>query len=172
MVIIEHSAQPLTTQDHSAAASARLFPHDQPVVQPLVVSLAMIMHHEFVHGLPQRAFSEQNYSLQARFLDGSDKALGMGIQIRRARRQFDRLHSRALQDLQEFRSEQGIPIMDQVAFADQEAFRRVAEIACHLTHPEPVGLPGESANLHAPTCQVDEEEHQEPGQAPFESGPQ
>ena len=31
----------------------------------------------------------------------------------------------------------------------------VTEIACHLTHPEPIGLSGHSADLHAPTRQVD-----------------
>ena len=49
----------------------------------------------------------------------------------------------------------GIPVMDQVSFADQEAFGSVSEIACHLAHPEPVRLPGHSGDLHPPTRQVD-----------------
>ena len=39
----------------------------------------MIVHHEFVEGLSQGAFSEQNQALQAGFLDGSDEALRVGI---------------------------------------------------------------------------------------------
>jgi len=51
----------------------------------------MVVFNKFVKGLPQRAFSEQNPALHARFLDGSDKALRVRIQIRRARRQVHRL---------------------------------------------------------------------------------
>jgi hypothetical protein len=38
--------------------------------------------HKFADGLPLRTFSEQDHALQAPFLDGSDEALGVGIQIR------------------------------------------------------------------------------------------
>jgi hypothetical protein len=63
------------------------------------------MLNEFVDGLPQGPLAEQNHSFQAGFLDGSHKALGVSVQIRRARRQPDGLHSGALQDLPEFFSE-------------------------------------------------------------------
>ena len=41
------------TLDRSNPASVRLFFNDEPVAQPLVVALAMIMYNEFVNQLPQ-----------------------------------------------------------------------------------------------------------------------
>jgi hypothetical protein len=44
----------------------------------------MVMLDKFMDRLSQRAFSKQNQPLQARFLDGSDKALCVGIGEKRA----------------------------------------------------------------------------------------
>jgi hypothetical protein len=66
--------------------------HDQTVIKTLVVALAMVMRHELVNRLPQRAFSEEDHPVQAGFFDASDKAFRMRIQIRRPWRQFHRLH--------------------------------------------------------------------------------
>src|SRR5215472_1991173 len=54
--------------------------------------------------------------------------------------------------------------MDQASLPGQKAFLRVTEVPGHLTDPQPVRLPGDSTDLHPPTRQVDEEEHQESGQ--------
>src|SRR4029077_5191403 len=72
-----------------------------------MVSFVMIMLTKFMDGLPQGPFAEQNHPFQARFLDGSYESFGVGIQIRRARRQLNGFHPGTLQDLQEFRTEQG-----------------------------------------------------------------
>jgi hypothetical protein len=58
-----------------------------------MVSFVMIMLTKFMDGLPQGPLAEQNHPFQARFLDGSYESFGVGIQIRRARRQLDGLHS-------------------------------------------------------------------------------
>ena len=92
---------------------------------------------------------------QARFLGGPHKALRVGIEIRGAWRQLNRLHSGGFQDLQEFSGEQGIPVVDQVALPGQKAFRSVTEVASDLTHPKAIGLPGHSGDLDPPTRQVD-----------------
>jgi hypothetical protein len=52
IIVIQHSAQPLATLDRSTAGEACLILYDQPVVQPLVVALAMIVLDKFVDGLP------------------------------------------------------------------------------------------------------------------------
>jgi len=60
---------------------------NQPLVaQPLVVPFETAMGKEFVDRLPQGAFSERDHPVQAGFLDGSDKAFRVGIQIRRTGR--------------------------------------------------------------------------------------
>jgi hypothetical protein len=60
---------------------------NQPLVaQPLVVPFETAMGKEFVDRLPQGAFSERDHPVQAGFLDGSDKAFRVGIQIRQTGR--------------------------------------------------------------------------------------
>src|SRR6516165_11907972 len=164
MIVVEHSTQPRAALDGCSAISDKLFLDDEPIVQTLVVALPVIMLHEFLDGLPQGSFSAQDDPLEARFLDGSDEAFRIGIQVRRARWQFQRLHAAALQNLQEFRSEQRVAVMDQVSLPGQKAFLRVTEVPGHLADPQPVRLPGDSTDLHPPTRQVDEEKHQESGQ--------
>ena len=46
IVVVQHSAQPLAVMDESRATGVRLFLHDEPVAQPLVVPLAMINDNE------------------------------------------------------------------------------------------------------------------------------
>lgn len=54
------------------------------------------------------------------------------------------------QSRQELCRKQRIPVADQVLLADQGAFRRVSEVGCHLTHPQPIRLPRQSCALHPP----------------------
>jgi hypothetical protein len=70
------------------------------------------MRNEFRDGLPQGRFPEKDHPLQTGFLDRPHESFGIGIQIRRSRRQLYRLHARAGERLQEFSREQWIPIMD------------------------------------------------------------
>jgi len=79
---VQHSTPPRAALEGCSPVSNKLFLDDEPIVQTSVVALAVIMFNQFVDGLPQGAFSEQNHPLQARLLDGSDKGLGVGIQVR------------------------------------------------------------------------------------------
>ena len=82
VVIVQHSAQPLAAQHCSRMTRLAFIWHDQPVAETLVVSLAVIVRREFVDRLPQRAFTEEDHPVQAGFLDGSNKALRLGIGVR------------------------------------------------------------------------------------------
>ncbi len=111
----------------------------------------MIMVNKFMDGLPQRTFSEHNHPFQAGLLDRSDKSLGVGIQIRRARRQFHGFDPTCLNGFQKLCGEQRVEIVDQVSLPEQEAFRSIAEIPCHLAHPKPIALARDSGDLNPST---------------------
>ena len=51
IVVVQHAAQPVTSPDRSTIASKRSIRHDQLVAETLVVSLAMIVGHEFLNSL-------------------------------------------------------------------------------------------------------------------------
>jgi hypothetical protein len=78
----------------------RLLPHNQPIAQALMIPFVMVVNNKFLDGPSQGPLAEQNEPLQASFLDGSDKPLGVGIQFRRARWQFHGLDPTALNCLQ------------------------------------------------------------------------
>lgn len=48
----------------------------------MVVALEMIVFHEFVDAPPQVTFTERDYLLLTRFLDGPQEVLGVRIQVR------------------------------------------------------------------------------------------
>jgi hypothetical protein len=82
VIIVQHATQTLTAPDRSTIPSMGFVRDDQPVVETLVVSLAMIMHHEFVNSFAQRSLTEQDDALQTGFLDAADESFGVGIQVR------------------------------------------------------------------------------------------
>ena len=169
IVVIQHSAQPLAAADGSNATDACVILYDQPVAQSLVVALPMIVLNDFVEGLPQGTFPEQDHPFQAGLFDGSDEPLGVGIQIGWARQQFHGFHPSGLQSLQKLCRVQRVAVMDQVSFAHQETVRRITEVTCHLAHPEPVRLSPQSCDLHPSARRVDYEEHQKSRQASLRS---
>ena len=63
-IVVEHSAKSLTPHDRSGLANLSGLWNDQSIAEPLVISFTMIMGHELVNRLSQRAFSEQNHPLQ------------------------------------------------------------------------------------------------------------
>ena len=52
IVVIQHSAQPLAALNRSTVCGTGLCLDDQPVAQPLVVALAMVVFNKFMDGLP------------------------------------------------------------------------------------------------------------------------
>jgi hypothetical protein len=82
MIVFQHAAQALAALDRSGALSASRLHDDQAIAQALVVPFVMVVFHKLMKGLSQGAFTEQNEALQARFLNRSDKPVGVGIEIR------------------------------------------------------------------------------------------
>src|SRR5580704_12226542 len=97
IIVVQHPAQPLSAPDGTRASVARLFRRDQPVAKPLVVPFKMIMRDEFMNRLAQRAFPEQDHSVQAGFLNRPYKTFRVGVQIRRTWRQLHALYPRSRQ---------------------------------------------------------------------------
>ena len=69
------------------------------------------------------------------------------------------------QSLSECDREERIPIVDQEAFARQEAIVGIRDVAAHLAHPGGVGLRGDAGDLDSARRQLDEEEHGKSRQA-------
>jgi hypothetical protein len=53
----------------------------QPISQPLVIALGVMMGDEVAKGRPRRLLAKEDHALQTRFLNGPLESLGVGIQI-------------------------------------------------------------------------------------------
>jgi hypothetical protein len=64
IVIIEHSAEPLTLSHRSRLFSDSIYWNDEPVAKPLMISLEVIMCNELPNRFPQSVLTEEDHLLQ------------------------------------------------------------------------------------------------------------
>ena len=69
------------------------------VVESLVVSLAMVVFYVLVDETTQMPLAERDHACETLLFDRPDEPLGIGVEIGTLRRQPNRLHTGALQDL-------------------------------------------------------------------------
>src|SRR5262249_17903058 len=92
IVIVEHSAKPLVLS-YRAVRRDRLHWNNETVVEPLMVTVQMIMRHKLANRIPQRVFTKEDHLPQAILPNRSDEPFRISSQIRRLRWQFDGLDS-------------------------------------------------------------------------------
>ena len=92
MIVAQEPTQSLAAPHGSLALLIRVPRKQQDVALPLVVPLGMEMIDIIAQRPPQRALAEQDHLRQALLLDRSDPALRVGIQVRAACRQRQRLN--------------------------------------------------------------------------------
>ena len=82
IVVPQHAAESLTTDDLTGCARRFLSRLNQSVAQPLVVSFCMIMGNELLSGVAQGTFTEENHTAKAFFFYGSHETFEMCREIR------------------------------------------------------------------------------------------
>jgi hypothetical protein len=82
MIVAQHSSWSLTPSDCAvrlANVGERL---QQPVSEPLMISLAAIVGHILGEHVPKRCLPDEDHPIQALFLYGTDKWVRERVQIR------------------------------------------------------------------------------------------
>ena len=64
VVVVQHATQALASLDRGSGSKMTGLGEDEPIRQPLVIALAMIMRDEIPNGHPQPFLSEQDHPLQ------------------------------------------------------------------------------------------------------------
>lgn len=128
VVVVQHAAQPLAALDLTVVAEMARLWTDELVCQALVIAFAVIVGDEVLNGCPQGLLPEEDYAIQAGLLDAPYKSLRVGVQIRRPRWELHRLYSSVGYHAQELRGEQGVAVVNQVAFSSQDSILRIREI--------------------------------------------
>ena len=77
--------------------------------EALMIALGMIMGQVLLDRIRQRAFAQPDHPCEGVLLDRAHEPLAVGVQMRRPRRQEDRLHSAGLQQPVERRRELRVP---------------------------------------------------------------
>ena len=82
IVIPQLPTEPLAATDLGPGSIEFLTGFDERVAQPLVIALSMVMRKEFPNRVTQRFLTEEDHSIEALFLDRSDEAFDVRVQIR------------------------------------------------------------------------------------------
>ena len=98
------------------------------VVEPLVISLTLIMLDVLVNDEPQMPLAERDDTMEALLFDRPDEPLGIGVEIRALRRQPDRPHIATCQDLAKDPRVERIAVMNQLTRGSQEGIVRLMRL--------------------------------------------
>jgi hypothetical protein len=94
---------------------------DQPVLQPLMVSLAVVVRQELRDRSPQMALAQRHQSIEAFTLDRQDEPLGERVEVRASSGQSHHLHPASLERISKVGCVERIPVEQKVALPHQEA---------------------------------------------------
>jgi hypothetical protein len=76
-----------------ADASTRRVPLDQPILESLVIPLALVVIDEFLECPSKVALAERRQSIEALVFDRSDEPFRVGVGVRRLKRRLHDLYS-------------------------------------------------------------------------------
>ena len=119
MIIAQESAQSLAALHWPLALPISRQGKQQHVALPLVIPFGMEMVDILAQRPPQRALAKENHPGQALFLDRPDPALRVGIEVRAACRQRQRLNPTGCNDGTERPGEFRVSIMQEIATIPQ-----------------------------------------------------
>src|SRR6266851_98860 len=119
----------------------------------------MIMLHILLERMPEGTFSKQDEPRERFLLHGAYPALGVGVQIRRPRRQGHPLDSGGVDHLLKDWAVLPISVMDEVLPGSQEAPFVHRDVPRHLHHPRLIGMRCHARDMDLTAAQMDEKEH-------------
>ncbi len=161
MVEAEHPAESLEALDRADCRCRTITGLDQPIVDPLVIPLPVIMSGILASGFPKRPFSEEDHPMETFVLDRPNEPLGIGVQVGRTRGQPDDLDAGTNQQVSKRDGVLRIPIEDDEVLVREESVDGVGEVAPDLHHPGFVRTRRDPYDLDPARRQLDDEEHVE-----------
>ena len=121
---------------HATRYRDRRRARDEAIVESLVIPFPVIVLDEFVQRVTEVSLPQRNHPVETFFFDRPDKALGVGIRVRRTRwRQCD-ANARIGESASYRRAPLPIPIADQHAMPGQQAIVRRRRHPSHLAHEQ------------------------------------
>ena len=101
MVETKHPAEALGALDGGRRRFAVVTTFDQPIIEPLMIPLPVIVSGVLASGLSKRPFAEEDHAIETFIFDRSDESLGVGVQVRGTVGQSDDFDAGILQEIPE-----------------------------------------------------------------------
>src|SRR5258708_6965232 len=130
----------------------------QDITFPLMIPLGMEMVDIAAQCPPQGPLPEQDHLGQTLFLDRPDPALRIGIQVRAACRQSQRLNPTGCNDGTERSCEFGVAIVQEIATIPQRTTIVHGRVAGDLLHPWLIGMNSDPRDVYAATHRICEQQ--------------
>jgi hypothetical protein len=163
MIERKQPTQPLTPADRECGVvigDADVRPGlNQPVAQPLVIPLGVIMSDILGEDGPQMPLTKGDDVAETLGACRSDPTLLERIQVRTSGRQHHRPHTPSLEDVSKPIPEQRIPVMDEVADILEKPIDGISEVPGHLLHPSIVGIVDNTCDVDATRLNLHDDEH-------------
>ena len=103
---------------------------NQPISQPLMIALMVVVLDEFADYAAQRALADEDHTLDAGLLDGPDEAFRMGVQIGRPGRQSHRCDTGGRERVVDGAAEEWIAVVDEKPCTAQKFVVRIGGVSC------------------------------------------
>ena len=161
MVEAQHPAEALGAFDDARwgfGANGRL---DQPIIDPLMISLPVIVSGVLASRFSQRPLAEEDHSIETLILDRPDEPLGVGVQVGRTVRQADDFDAGILQEIPECDGELRVSVKDEKPFLGERSVEWIGKVPANLHHPRFTWTGRDSSNVDAACREFDHEEYVE-----------
>ena len=162
MVEMEESAQAVAPLHVGGRAPRQWRLLQKPVVESLMVSLAVVVLDVLPREKAQVVLTERDHTIETFLFDRPHEPFGVRVEIGTPRRQPNGLDPAAHQDVVNDTGVQRIPVVNEIARSPQETVNGISERAGHLLHPRAAGLLVDAGDMYAARLQLDHEEDQVP----------
>ena len=147
IVVVQESTEAGPGLDRSLTHADVLIGVNDHAIQSLMISLGVVVGHEFLDGLTEMPFAKGDDLVQTLSLYAQDEALRVRIQIWAPRGQPDRIRAAVLEHSPETGRVQRVPIHDDVTDVAKEPINGIGQVTRHLLHPFFRGIGFDSHDL-------------------------
>jgi hypothetical protein len=152
MVEIEESAQTVAPLHVGGRAPRQWRLLQKPVVESLMVSLAVVVLDVLPREKAQVVLTERDHTIETFLFDRPHESFGVRVEIGTPRRQPNGRDPAAHQNVGNDTGVQGIPVVNEIARGPQETVNGISERAGHLLDPRATGVLVEPAICTRRVC--------------------
>src|SRR3989442_366019 len=147
VIVAQYTTETLSPPHFAHLATDYRLGGNQLIIQSLMVALLVIMRQIVMNRITQRVFTEEDHPIQHFLFDRAHESLTMGVQVWTLRWQAERLYPTRLEQAIERWRELRIPIVDQIALAQEKSLEGIGQLPSALLHEGGGRMGGDASNV-------------------------